>query len=402
MALSKKVSRPLAVVLIIVVVIVVWRLFFWQKQTAADYIGATGVVEATEVNISPKITGRLSWLCCSEGASLKAGQKAATLDDAELAAKVQEGKADLKGAVESVNEAKASLENAVTRSEAARYEKEAAGAEVQRNETLLKEAGDNLERAKGLIKDGYITQKDMDSAETAYNTAMASLEAAKARKKSADANISNTIAGIKAAKASISFAVAGKEQAEARLMVLETQLADTVIVSPIDGVVAAKASISFAVAGKEQAEARLKVLETQLADTVIVSPIDGVIVYKAFETGEFVTPGSAIYTVDDMSDVWVRFDLEETELQKIRLGDRVEAAPIGSPEKAFEGKVTEIREAGGFATQRDVTRGRSDIRTFSVKARITKPEGYLKPRMTVEVKVFFGSAPVRTEPVARQ
>ncbi|HXI10056.1 MAG TPA: efflux RND transporter periplasmic adaptor subunit [Thermodesulfobacteriota bacterium] len=362
MALSKKVSRPLAVVLIIVVFIVVWRLFFWQKQTAADYIGATGVVEATEVNISPKITGRLSWLCCSEGASLKAGQKAAALDDAELAAKVQEGKADLKGAVESVNEAKASLENAVTRSEAARYEKEAAGAEVQRNETLLKEAGDNLERAKGLIKDGYITQKDMDSAETAYNTAMASLEAAKARKKSADANISNTIAGIKAAKA----------------------------------------SISFAVAGKEQAEARLKVLETQLADTVIVSPIDGVVVYKAFETGEFVTPGSAIYTVDDMSDVWVRFDLEETELQKIRLGDRVEAAPIGSPEKAFEGKVTEIREAGGFATQRDVTRGRSDIRTFSIKARITKPEGYLKPRMTVEVKVFFGSAPVRTEPVARQ
>ncbi len=353
MALSKKAPSPLIIILVIIAIIVFWRLFLSNREEEPAYIGATGVVEATEVNISPKIAGRVEWLCCAEGAALKAGQKAATLDDAELAARVEEGKADLRGAVESINEARVSLENAIARSEAAGYEKEAAEAEVQRYASLFKEAGDNLDRARGLIKDGYITKRDMDSAETAYSAASASLDSARAREKSSEANLKNSLAGIKAAKA----------------------------------------GISLARAGKEQAAARLKALDSRLADTVMVSPIDGVVVYKAYETGEFVTPGSAIYTVDDMANVWVRFDLEETELQRIRLGDRVEAAPIGSPGRVFEGRVTEISEAGGFATQRDVTRGRSDIRTFSIKARITKPEGYLKPRMTVEVKVFFGSAP---------
>jgi HlyD family secretion protein len=353
MALSKKALRPLIVILAVAALMVFLWVLLSNREDSPDYIGATGVVEATEVNISPKIAGRVEWLCCAEGAAVKTGQKAATLDDAELEAGVEEGKAELKGAVESVNEARVSLENAVARSEAARYEKEAAEAEVERYASLLKEAGDNLDRARGLIKDGYITRKDMDSAETAYSAASASLDSARARQKSSEANLKNSLAGIKAAKA----------------------------------------GIFLALAAKEQAAARLKVLDSRLADTVMVSPIDGVVVYKAYETGEFVTPGSVIYTVDDMANVWVRFDLEETEIQRIRLGDRVEAAPIGSPGKVFEGRVTEISEAGGFATQRDVTRGRSDIRTFSIKARIAKPEGYLKPRMTVEVKVFFGTAP---------
>lgn len=314
-------------------------------------IDATGVVEATEVNISTKIPGRIKWLCCNEGDSLKAGQKALELDDEELRAKVREGSAAVQGAVESVREARANLDNAVTRSEAVRYDLEAAEAELRRYDTLVKEAGNDLDRANGLIKQGYITRKDMDSAETAYNAATASFESAAARKRSSEANLKNSLASIKAAKA----------------------------------------GVSLASAGKDQLEARLKVLQVQLADTVVQSPLDGVVVYRAYETGEFVTPGTAIYTVDDMTNVWVRFDIEETELDRIRLGDRVEAAPIGSPGgKSYSGSITEIREAGSFATQRDVTRGRSDIRTFTVKARMASPEGYLKPRMTVEVKVYPG------------
>lgn len=362
MASSKKALRPLIVLTVVAALGVLLWVFLSNRKETPVYIGATGVVEATEVNISPKIAGRIKWLCCVEGDALKAGQKAVELDDAELAAKVEEGRAERKGAVESVNESRVSLENSVARSEAASFEKEAAHSEAQRYASLLKEAGDNLERAKRLIKDGYITQKEMDSAETSFAAASASLESARAREKSAEANLKDSVAGIKAAKA----------------------------------------GISLALARREQAEARLKVLEAQLADTVIVSPIDGVVVYKSYEAGEFVTPGSVVYTVDDMTDVWVRFDLEETELQRIRVGDRVEASPIGSPGKSFEGRVMEISEAGGFATQRDVTRGRSDIRTFSIKARMAKPEGYLKPRMTVEVKVFFGDGPPRSVPGERR
>ncbi|MBI5587553.1 MAG: efflux RND transporter periplasmic adaptor subunit [Deltaproteobacteria bacterium] len=353
MALGEKARRPVIIILLVIALILFWRLLLSNRKETASFIRATGVIEATEVNIASKVAGRTEWLCCTEGSIVKAGQKAVALEKTELKARLQEGKAELLGASESINEAKVSLENSFAASEAAKYETEAAAAEVRRVSALLQDTKDNLDRARGLFKGSYITKKEMDSAETSYGAAAAALDAAVARKKSSEANLKNSLLSIKAAKA----------------------------------------RISLAAAKKEQAAARLKVLGSQLSDTVIVSPIDGVVVYKAFELGEFVTPGAAVYTVDDMNNLWARFDLEETDIEKIRLGDRVEVYPIGSPGKAFDGKVTEISEAGGFATQRDVTRGRSDIRTFSVKARINRPEGFLKPRMTVEVKVFFANAP---------
>lgn len=353
MALGEKARRPLIIILFIIALILLWRLLLSNRKEAAPFIRATGVIEATEVNIASKVAGRIEWLCCAEGSVVKAGQKAVALEKTELKARLQEGRADLVGASESINEAKASLENSIAASEAAKYETEAAAAEVRRVGVLLQDAKDNLDRAGGLFDGGYITKKEMDSAVTSYGAAAASLDAAVARKSSSDAGLKNSLVAIRAAGA----------------------------------------RISLAAAKKEQAAARLKVLGSQLSDTVLVSPIDGVVVYKAFEPGELVTPGAAVYTVDDMSNLWARFDIEETDMEKIRLGDRVEVYPIGSPGKAFEGKVTEIREAGGFATQRDVTRGRSDIRTFGVKAGINGPEGFLKPRMTVEVKVFFAETP---------
>lgn len=347
----KKALRPVVIILLVAGLIVLWRFYLAKEEKAATFIRTTGTMEATEVNISSKIPGRINWLCCVEGDGVKTGQKAVTLDDTELKARVDEGKADLLGAEESVKEARVSLDNAMALSEASKYETHAADAEVQRVRALLKDAGDNLERAKGLFEGGYITKKDMDAAETTYSATKAELDSAVARKNGSEANFKNSLVSI----------------------------------------TAAKARISLAAAQREQAAARLKVLLSQLGDTVIVSPIDGVVVYKAYELGEYLIPGAAVYTVDDLNNVWARFDIEETEVEKIRLGDRVEVYPIGDPSKVFEGRVTEISEAGGFATQRDVTRGRSDIRTFGIKARISRPGGFLKPRMTVEVKVFFGA-----------
>jgi HlyD family secretion protein len=57
------------------------------------------------------------------------------------------------------------------------------------------------------------------------------------------------------------------------------------------------------------------------------------------------------------------------------------------PGKTFQGKITEIGRYAEFATQRDVIRGRQDIKTFRVKVRVDDPERLLKPGMTVEVEI---------------
>jgi HlyD family secretion protein len=123
----------------------------------------------------------------------------------------------------------------------------------------------------------------------------------------------------------------------------------------------------------------------QLADTVIRAPISGIVVNKALEVGEWVTPGTPIITVDDMSTIWARVDVEETDLGSIRVGDPARVALTTRPPQIYTGRVMAIGQEGQFATERDVRRGRQDIRTFYVKVRVLQAGYDLKPGMTAEV-----------------
>ena len=123
----------------------------------------------------------------------------------------------------------------------------------------------------------------------------------------------------------------------------------------------------------------------QLKDTAIKSPVSGIVVSKNLEAGEWVTPGVPILTVDDLSTIWARVDVEETDLGSIRLGQPAIVRMPTRPPMVFSGQVMAIGQEGQFATQRDVRRGRQDIRTFYVKVRIWQDGGRLKPGMTAEV-----------------
>jgi RND family efflux transporter MFP subunit len=132
-------------------------------------------------------------------------------------------------------------------------------------------------------------------------------------------------------------------------------------------------------------QANSKYYADQLADTEIKSPVDGVIVSKALEVGEWVTPGVPILTVDDLSTIWARVDVEETDLGSLYIGKSAQVELPTNPPEIFTGRVMAIGQEGQFATERDVRRGRQDIRTFYVKVQVLQAEGELKPGMTAEV-----------------
>lgn len=325
--------------------------FYLSRRPAAPYfIESTGTMEAAEVELTPKISGRIVKLCCKEGDSVKAGDIAVVLDGAEFRARVEEGGAALRGAVEEINEARVGLENSQALFESAGYDLEASQAEIARVKAVADEARRDLDRAKALFSGGYLSRKDLDAAQTGFDSDSALLNGAISRGRSAEANVKASEANIKAARA----------------------------------------RVSALLARRERAAAALKVLEAQLEDTVIKSPVDGMVVYRSFELGETVAPGKSIYTVDVLTDVWARIDMEESRVQRIKVGDRAGISFTGGDGKVFEGAVAEIGEVGGFATQRDVTRGRADIKTFRVKARAHNPAGLLKPGMTVNVRIYFG------------
>lgn len=341
-------KAAVAVLVVVLMVASVWLYLHYDNRKNEGYIASTGVVEATEVSFSPKAAGAIEWLCCNEGEPVRAGQELIRLESSGLRARLDEAGAGLLGAHESVNEARVNLEAARAQNSAAGSELEAAISEVERVKALADDAGRNMERTRGLFKDGYVSVRDMDGADAAFNSIAAQLNSARARKRTSESNYRISAVGIKSAGVKVSLA-------QARL---------------------------------GQAKAQVKVLEAELADQTVSSTIDGVVAYKAFEAGENGVPGQAVYTVYDLGHKWVRVDVEESVVGRVMLGADIEARLPADASKVFKGRVTEIGVVGGFATQRDVTRGRSDIKTFRVKAAIDGDQhGALKPGMTVEVRI---------------
>ena len=133
------------------------------------------------------------------------------------------------------------------------------------------------------------------------------------------------------------------------------------------------------------ARANVSFYEDQLRDTKILSPVDGVIVNKALQVGEWVTPGTPILTVDDLSTIWARVDLEESDLGSVYVGKPARVRLPTNPPTYLSGRVIAIGQEGQFATEHDVRRGRQDIRTFYIKVQLLQAGDEAKPGMTAEV-----------------
>ncbi|HUN59185.1 MAG TPA: efflux RND transporter periplasmic adaptor subunit [Candidatus Binataceae bacterium] len=149
------------------------------------------------------------------------------------------------------------------------------------------------------------------------------------------------------------------------------------------------------------AQGQVQLYSDQLADTVVRAPISGVVVSKNLEIGEWVTPGTSVLTVDDLSTIWARIDLEETDLGWIRIGTPAQVMLPTRPPLTYTGRVMAIGQEGQFATETDVRRGRQDIRTFYLKVRVLQTSGEVKPGMTAEVTFTRDGNPDGSDTSAR-
>ena len=96
-------------------------------------------------------------------------------------------------------------------------------------------------------------------------------------------------------------------------------------------------------------------------------------------------PGQPIVTIVDLSDTWVRAAIPETDADHIGLGDTLRIRLPGGT--ITSGKVFFKSAEADFATQRDVSRRKRDIRTIVLKVRLENPKGAYVPGMTADVLV---------------
>lgn len=117
--------------------------------------------------------------------------------------------------------------------------------------------------------------------------------------------------------------------------------------------------------------------------TQIVAPTNGIVDTRAALQGEVVNAGQAIVTLINPDDLWVRADVEETYIDQIHLGDKMQVRlPSGATR---EGEVFYRSVNADYATQRDVSRTKRDIKTFEIRLRCDNKDRALAVGMTAYV-----------------
>lgn len=123
--------------------------------------------------------------------------------------------------------------------------------------------------------------------------------------------------------------------------------------------------------------------EVYLQYTKIIAPTNGIVDTRAALQGEVVTPGQAIVTLINPDDLWVRADVEETYLDRIHLGDEMQVKLPSGTTRA--GTVFYRGVDADYATQRDVSRTKRDIKTFEFRLRCDNRDRALAVGMTAYV-----------------
>lgn len=155
----------------------------------------------------------------------------------------------------------------------------------------------------------------------------------------------------------------------------------------------ARTSLASAQEAVRQAEAGLRQAREDLQRTSIVAPISGRIVERNAQEGEVVitgtmnNPGSVIAVLADLSELLVEADVGETEVVRVRQGQRARVEVDAIPGETFEGTVIEI---GSSAAQR--TGAQTGIRYFKVKIAIDASDDRLRPGMTSQVEIITESS----------
>jgi RND family efflux transporter MFP subunit len=146
---------------------------------------------------------------------------------------------------------------------------------------------------------------------------------------------------------------------------------------------AAKDHVESLTKQTEAAAAQKEKATVQLGYTKIFSPLDGIVDTRVALQGEVVNVGQPIVTLIDQDDLWVRADVEETYIDRIRLGDTLKVKLPSGATRA--GTVFYRGVDADYATQRDVSRTKRDIRTFEIRLRCDNRDRSLAVGMTAFV-----------------
>ena len=309
----------------IAVIVIIAAAGYWLERTEPIII--QGTMECTTYRASSKIAGRIVEMNLHEGQRVIKGELLYTLSTPELDAKLQQAEAAKSAATALDQKVLAGARKQQIEEARNLWQKAQAGRVLAQR---------TFERIKTLYTDGVIAAQKYDEAEANYQAATATEAAAKAQ---------------------YELAVVGARREDKRA----------------------------AMAQVEQAAGAVSEVESYIQDARVYAPISGEISTIIAERGELVGSGYPVVSIIDTSDMWVTFNIKETLLPKIRVGNYI-TAYVPALDHDVELEIRYISAQADFATWSATrTQGGFDIRTFAVKAYPTHDADGLRPGMSVLV-----------------
>jgi HlyD family secretion protein len=395
-----KVNFPLLVLAFaIVAALVAWVIFSRTRPVAG--IAASGTIEATESDVSPKVEGRLAELRVHDGDEVTKGQVLAVLERLDPTLNLDQARAavatananvaaaqaayDLQKATyatslaqagEGVSIAQSSLgqagENLSIETRAATLAVDQADAQISAARSAYDHAETSFSRARSLVRTGDVAQQTLDDATSVRATAAAQLKEANDALALAEANRRNVAIralAVSSSRAQRSQSVSGLELAKAG-----------------DATVAQRqAQLSAAQGQLAQARAALALAQDQLRETQLVAPFAGAVISHNFEVGDLIQPGSAVLTIGDLTHPYLYVYVSESNLAHVKSGTHANVKIDGMPDRTFVGTVTEISNTAEFTPENVQTQQeRIEYLVFRVKLGFTDTTGALKPGLPAD------------------
>ncbi len=321
---------PKKIMIVVVIVTVLVALATYKMQSnKVQGITATGTIQITRTDITPKVSGNIKELLIIEGDGVTQGQVVARISRPDLEAQKLRDEAAL---------TKAKIQLLDLEKGARAQEIGGAQSTVAAGKAVYETAKRDYERQQALFQQGAIAARQLDAARYAYEAAAGTLETYRAQAS----------------------------------LVTEGNRPDVIAAQQLE---------------VERSAAIAKLAQTTLEDTVVISPLDGVVLTKNFEQGEYVNAGAAIATVGNPLDCWVKVYVASNDLGNILLGQQVIVKVDSFPNREFSGQIKEISQQAEFTPRQSITKQERANMVFAVKVKIDNSERILKPGMPADVVI---------------
>jgi HlyD family secretion protein len=368
-----------------------WR---GRHEPAPGRLLVSGNIELTQVNVAFTTAGRIESIAAGEGDFVRRGQELARLDRDQLVQQEAAAEAALATAQAQLAQAATSLE---WQRRTVRGDSDARAAELKAAQARLAElktgsrpeevreaeaavaaaraeherAARDWERAQQLFKEEDISAQQHDQFRARFEAAAAALRQGEQRlaivkEGPRRETIDTAAAQVERAQAAVDLSRANQLEVPRR----EQELA------------ARRAEVA-------RVQAQLGLIREQLKDTVAESPIDGVVLVKSADVGEVIAPGTTILTLGDLERPWLRGYIAESDLGRVKLGQKVKLTTDSYPGKIYWGKITYISPEAEFTPKQIQTQEERVKLVYRIKIEAANPERELKLNMPADAEIVL-------------